>query len=1154
MVGAIAFSCQDDELYNSQADSIEGVPTILSLSVNLNEMKGMSRAAIDDTKAGNIKNIWVGIYNVKTGKCTYNNLFTKDDLTPKKAHEGTVTLSDIKTESGDSYIVAVANVLDNYGITDNEELQKVAKEEVDNGTNQFNEHYGGPLKALLKNADTWEKYKSISFMLTAPTNIDFSASDNLAMSGSYYNSQKDSDPNSWYDENGNPEVVNIPVPSGESTSVTLQGSIHLRRMISYIKFNIIAGNNVTVEPVSWRVYNNPIITYLQEREKNAADVSTYFDGRDPDPYGYYKINHGISNLSYDFNEGSLTDATGQTIGEEGSSFDFYQFENKQTAVNVVTSYQDREKEYKDENEENTSLYECLGSKESPAPGTSGTNTGNFASYVTFRLKVTYWVVSATTNTDPGKETPVAPGTYGAIRREGYANYTVHLGYIEGTGDSEKARDFNCRRNMKYTYNVTVKSLNHIIVEAFKNEENQPGAEGDVTDVKDVGRIELDAHYATFNIKLTYTERRALKWMIEAPYNNVTYSYYSDDYREGGTLVGESNKLSSDQFYNWIHFKPTTDEKTLRRYKDSETDTGLWTLEDLADVNHMGIDKDGKEVAYNENDENNQNNQELWYTVFVDEYVYHKDEKGNSTDQDGKEGGWHAYVNQAPRIVWIACDNRHISNDKESLYMNSKYMISQNSILTYYSSTNRTPENTALGLERENETFGLNLAWSRTAWQALTSNGGTTSIPNVDNGRYNVWYYLSGGIISSKVSTEGRYWSAMAATKEVEIKGEKTICLEPFERNAINNGQLVETTGKIAPVFMPASIKGDLYTNNNSGWDAYNPFSGNSISQYEVITACMSRNRDENGNGKIDVNEVKWYVPTTGKYARIILGRAVIPKEQRLMNFDETPAYGFKQPNGTFDSKSSNFNTRYHYASSDKKIVWAEEGTSTSDWLGADWSLPAWQIRCVRNLGVNLGQVVENDPVTPAYSYDETSRRFSLTYYEEACKRAPQSDALPVHDVQSAANQPAAVFEVASNNCTADNTGIVFNNQASKMYFRNETLQSYSAANWKEACNANSICGQYAQKEDRSDLGTWRVPNQKELVMMRREKLLTFNDGSNPTDNSDMWVSCTQEHYDKKTNGTRRFFLFFKNRGTINDDSNSIGPMHVRCVRDVIEAR
>ncbi len=321
-IGIAAVSCRTDDIDAPYVDMREGLPSTLTLAVNLNDMGQASRAAINDEYAKKINSLWVGIYNVDTGECTFNRTFAVDK---GPDDHGTATLSDIDTKSGKSYIVAVANVEDNYGITDNKELQTAAG---------LPDTRGGELSALLAKADTWEKYKSISLMLTDPSNVDFSGSNNLAMSGSYLADIVD--PASWHDAEGNPAPCDI--PAGDAK---LQGYIHLRRMISYIRFNIAAGPNIEIEPVSWQVRSNPIIAYLQERGRNSADVSTYFGDREN-----YATNHGASNRSYDFAK-----------DDDGSSFDFYMFENKQTAteyreengdyVGISTAgYADREREYK----------------------------------------------------------------------------------------------------------------------------------------------------------------------------------------------------------------------------------------------------------------------------------------------------------------------------------------------------------------------------------------------------------------------------------------------------------------------------------------------------------------------------------------------------------------------------------------------------------------------------------------------------------------------------------------------------------------------------------------------------------------------------------------------------------------------------------------
>ncbi|MCQ5300080.1 hypothetical protein NE644_22010, partial [Blautia wexlerae] len=44
----------------------------------------------------------------------------------------------------------------------------------------------------------------------------------------------------------------------------------------------------------------------------------------------------------------------------------------------------------------------------------------------------------------------------------------------------------------------------------------------------------------------------------------------------------------------------------------------------------------------------------------------------------------------------------------------------------------------------------------------------------------------------------------------------------------------------------------------------------------AIAECLSRNRDENGNGKIDLDELKWYLPATDQLASMFLGAKSLP--------------------------------------------------------------------------------------------------------------------------------------------------------------------------------------------------------------------------------------------------------------------------------------
>ncbi|MBP3511060.1 MAG: hypothetical protein J6K19_03345 [Prevotella sp.] len=1058
----------------------EGEKTTVTLRIEMPQMAVRTRSDISDADASKVDNVWVGIYDAKTGKRKTALTVTKNEAPGE--HNPKLLVERIETTSGMSHIAAVANAGSNFGVMTDDPGAKLRT-----------------VASLLKEADTWEKFQRIVIAQTQSGNVNTPIG-SLPMSGIYY-AEKKADPENWVEANQTPYYI----PAGDN--ITLPGAVHLRRMLSQSRFNVIAGDNITVTPISWQVFNVPDVSYIYEHETNATDdIEDNSDEKYNVPSGLF---HQFEKAKAKLSDGTEKDCM---------TFDFWQMENKHDGLEKTyedngdyygaETYADREREWKaDDTGANTGVYKSLCS--SPEGGTY-----NNATYVEIKAKVEYYV---TIDADSKTETVVEEGTAGAVHRIGYSTYTVHLGYCEGTDESEKARDFNCRRNTKYTYNVTIEGLNKIKVEAETDGEPQPGTDGDITDIKDGSTIELDAHYNSFNIALTYRQRENLKWLVRAPFGdtNDDVTIFSGDYDEGGIYAGQDIPEKYDQFYKWIRFKPTYAKDKLRVYKDNGvTNSDLMTLEDLKDIDkYPGVVRTGSGTKrdpykYTAASTSTYRDTPLWYTVFVDEYTYNKDVNGNSLSL---AEGWRKYVNKDPRMLWLVVNDLKVSTDKESMYIDSDYLITQNSIMTYYND-NAT---TAIGIEHTNELFGFSLGWSTTANTNLT--------PDAANGRYNVWQYLdntdSDWSDISDITTVNNYPTTGAAVRFIDA----------CTRDAItgNNqyplaGEQAESGTVTYPVFKPKSFSSDSRWPSSKNL-AYNPVSSSS-ELYEVITACMNRNRDENGDGVIDNSELKWYVPTSSKYTRIILGRNSV--KEPLMDFSITPYYtGY---NGASDN-----NSRFHFASSDKKVTWTEEGTSTSSWE-AGWDVGAWQIRCVRNLGVDPSTMIKDDPVSKAYKIDTTNRTFEMTSYNREVLRAGIPGHLNTHDVASYLNQPAYRFEYAEDDCSDKNTD--------DELFDGYILKERDIDTWITYVNDNSVCGKYSQEADGSDKGTWRVPNQKELVMMQQIGLFTEEDT--------YWMSCTREHYDLKAgDGSRRFFVSLKDNLTVN--FSNLTNRRVRCVRDII---
>lgn len=106
----------------------------------------------------------------------------------------------------------------------------------------------------------------------------------------------------------------------------------------------------------------------------------------------------------------------------------------------------------------------------------------------------------------------------------------------------------------------------------------------------------------------------------------------------------------------------------------------------------------------------------------------------------------------------------------------------------------------------------------------------------------------------------------------------------------------------------------------------------------AYSACMSRNRDLNGNGKIDENEIRWYLASLNEYIRMGIGNNALSSAQLFFG-DKGNLSNY--PNGDINNGS----LYYTSSESGKRVYWAiEKGSYSSDYIGSP--LP---IRCIRDL-------------------------------------------------------------------------------------------------------------------------------------------------------------------------------------------------------------
>lgn len=1095
-------SCVDDG-FDAPDYTVSGEDVVISVPVMLPKMDKKTRADLSETSLNQVNNLWIRTYSSVTGLPTSDWKKLTDVNTVDSEVSHPVTLN---TKSGSSYIVGVANVEENEG---------VLKDNPDAAPQS--------LGVLLDKADTWNDFLNIA--VVSPATMEGVRAPNvpLAMAGCFTNiSVNGVHPTNladWQNNNFTPYFI----PAGKGVVTMADGAIHLRRLVSHLTFNVIPGrvkNNgpdVDVTVNSYEIVNVPKYSWLYERSETVrgGDGANFGDNAtsQEDAARYYA--DGILYSSQYVSDGKVT-----VDGAEKncSTFDFWQAENKHEGTS--TTYFERDKE----DATNKTLFTSL---------TGQTWTpNNEASYVLISCTVNY--KQQISVNDQGV---IVDNGGTDVYRSGTAVYMIHLGYIgdAATAEDVKSKDFNCYRNVDYTYNITVNGLNDIRVDAYATDETYHGEEGLVSDLQN-STIELDAHYHAFNIELTQAELEQKNFgFIITTYENGREITVSDLNVVNGQIVDESGNVVPAKYYDWIELRATGDEETLAEYKPRDYayvkgEKHTFLLSDLRGDETKGVG------PWNNGMTDDMKSGTGWYTVFVKEYTYETDSDESSTG--GTDPNWTGYVNQNPRRFYVRVA-RKISPDGNSVYARSKYGVSQQSIQTYYSLSNLTPASTgfprgtAIGVERFNETEGLNMR--------VNFAGGNSPV----NGRWNVAQWLDNSNTTDNPSINSTDESSRPAWSNFVSQS------SPMEMPGVTGLRLqggpalpARTIDGHNPLPLPAVI-----TKSGTTYSFNDPQA--SSSYIEAINACMSRNRDNNGNGRIDPDELRWYVPAMGKYLRLILGGNSL--NQPILNFSNVNKLPYANQNGFSESSANrsitnDYYPRYMFVSSNSgvNVLWAMEGTSTSlydkvyVWSG-NTSRP-WQVRCIRNLGTDLSSVVSKDKVTMAYVHDGDTRTVRLSYYDLASVRPNKytsnngSDAMPLHTINSDYNMVYKAFEYAPDDIEVTRTDIA-------------NATSYATYINGNPCNV---------KNTGTSTG-WRVPNQKELTILRNAGV--FNAHRSYT----TWLSCTVGYFNysdgqgNSSTANKYLLVMQKEQGVQLTNNNfnyafgSIGNsdgMFVRCVRDV----
>lgn len=784
---------------------------------------------------------------------------------------------------------------------------------------------------------------------------------------------------------------------------------------------------------------------------------------------------------------------------------------------------------------------------------------------------------------------VVSGTYSQTAADGASNnytgnvsYTIHLGdFSTGDNTTGSLDNFAVERNCAYTYNMSVLSVDKIVVEAKKEEgkEYQQGAEGQIfTYDATTYSYELDAHYEQVFLEYNLTKiAEAVSSAIgtydtqvdekidnaiadnmilviqseamdythlatdEDPYYSVQnkrgtlkpYKIYSDSVRDVSTVTkndildgaGTDDKPTKGFDYKWIEFWPQsgtdiaaypgvsswsrediTGFKNENVYGEAVTPESEYLMDVYDVIVAMGnvvkkIYKGEEAVSTAERNEDGiiittlQNgNYVARFTAFVNEYYYYRHPLTGD-----KVDMWSVMTNKIPREMIIAMST-DVSEDGNSSYSQIYSYITQLSMQTFYNARTNTSIN-GFGIETYNETPRLTFGTPQ-----------STNGLNKTDGRSNQITLIGG--------TEDTKWNTYI---NPSYNGWKT---------SVGNG----------------------HANHKLSITAYNTTDYLGGAYY----ACMSRNRDLNGNGEIDNNEVRWYLPSLNEYIRIGIGSNAISNAAQLYIGDKTAmrktttiigqnAYADGYPidyiwdGALFYTSSGN----------SERVYWATERGSYSpdgqNWGGGNNPKP---IRCIRALPATIGDndistvhvesdasfVGHNLPNEPGYNRNNPIVLEFRNRLVDDLYRERTNDVLIPHNEDATANSYYDGIFVAKED-VYEYEGNWWNPTKVYQQFPLKQIINYGG-------NQTNPCDSYS--EDGDGDAVWRVPNLAEFSAMVAAGLVTSGDAC-CTQFSNMNVRCG--------------FAFSSLVYCPGDDVNkngvvtkitieNVGSFRVRCVRDV----
>lgn len=896
------------------------------------------------------------------------------------------------------------------------------------------------------------------------------------------------------------------------STATKQIEVSLKRSEAKITLNLQTIAGLTFEPGTYRLGNVPGSTFIAEHAKGADQTASW------DADGVDKKLYWVSEY-FQF-EGDADNVTTS----------FYMPENRKVAKKAISpaspGYSAERKGYD------------LRQKQLKSPVAGATDKPNLqngeteyapdlAPYIEFTGELRQNLATGDTSTE----------------RFGRVTYRIYLGY---TAENDPVNDYDIERNVHYTYNVTIKGMNDLVVEAksdkAKEEESAPGVEGLVYDAH--RSFNFDCHYeqglmrfkkdelAIFNPDGTLKDDAMISFAIRTPFCDKIISYTKaelEQLKNNNYIPSKEKKADTNWLKFYIHPSTLADNGNEDMQYFSDTGANLLSLEQF-------LYRLMNEPDYVFNAASGL----CKVTVYANEFFYEQNPMQENAPKD--KNLWKTFANSPDRTFDLLVNTSHeISPDGQSRYHQAIVTIRQMSIKTVF--VNSPDGMRVWGVENVNETPDLD--WSVRA-------------PSEPDAFYNKYY--SNGWANT--------WSLMSRRT-----GGLTDNIMPDPMLRGKEKTLWQVMTKVNNAKLTLSMD---HTNL-------------AMKNYHATYACFTpflRNRDNNRDGQMQANEMQWYIPSVCETNMLYVAERVLPLKSRLVG--HAPS----------DNATALFTSRAFMGStnltlnSPNTIIFVEESHSMTPIYNFDYQktaspgerTPFSDMRLIRDLGIL--ETSEDH----SYHLDEIAKELSKTLINKWTEDEYlifRADNLPSNTTRSA----RAIYELPAHNETSQINTIYQKGFEVAKYIANRIDKrkdldnpnrsgEYYYETWTTLMNdiekGNSPCTYYFQNPDQSDLGTWRLPNEAELMIMagslfdwddrERPKVYDFGGNLSSLNMKDGQVIHSRTGFSRRDmNGGRSFsagyqmyfngYLRFvttvdtqwggdKNR-LVNDRNG-----YVRCVRDL----